>query len=400
VTSRRDVDAAPLHYLFSAEHELLRESIRAWAQRRVAPHIDEWEQAGNLPDDIFRELGDLGFLGLQYPEQYGGQGGDFAANVVLCEELSHIGAESLGAAVGVHTAMATPPILRFGTESQKQSLLPELLSGRMIAALAISEPGGGSDVANIKTTARPGPSGWILDGRKTFITNARRAGIVLVLARTPNGDANGRRSYSAFLVDTDLPGVLCGKPLDKLGRHASDTCELFFDAVELPGDALLGQEGLGFEHLKWELEAERIISAAASVALGEYALELALEYVRERRQFGSPIADFQAVRHELASRAARLAAARELVHATAWRFQHELAPPAASSMCKLVASDALWEIADYALQLHGGYGYMREYPIGRVWTDARVKRITAGTDEIQREIIARHTIGRPSPRLP
>jgi alkylation response protein AidB-like acyl-CoA dehydrogenase len=382
------------HYLFTAEHDLLRESVRGWAQRRVTPHIEEWERAGDLPDSIFVELGDQGFLGLQYPEEYGGQGGDFAANIVLCEELSHIGAESLGTAVAVHTAMATPPILRFGTAEQKERLLPDLLAGRKLAALALTEPAGGSDVANMKTVARRQPGGWTLDGAKTFITNGCRAGVLLVLARTPEGDVAARKSFTAFVIDPALPGVSRGPRLEKLGRHASDTCELFFDGVLLPENALLGEEGLGFQHIKWELEAERIMSAATSVALGEHTLDLALEYIRGRRQFGQPIANFQAVRHELASKAARLRAAREFVHATAWRFQNERAEPADSSMAKLVASDALFEVADYALQLHGGYGYMQEYPIGRLWIDARVKRITAGTDEIQREIIARHVVGR------
>jgi alkylation response protein AidB-like acyl-CoA dehydrogenase len=290
--------------------------------------------------------------------------------------------------------MATPPIDRFGNDAQKATWLPGLLSGRKIAALAITEPEGGSDVAGIRTTARRTGDGWVLDGRKTFITNGGRADLILVIARTSDRDAE-RPVFSLFLVDGGSPGLERGTPLEKIGRHGSDTCELFLDNVEVTGDALLGEEGRGFHQIMWELEAERIVSGATSVALGYHALDLALDYVRNRRQFGRAIGDFQALRHELASHTARLTAARELVHATAWRFQLGTAPRAEVSMAKLVASDALCAIADYALQLHGGYGYMREQAIGRVWIDARAKRITAGTDEIQREIIAREVIGRP-----
>ncbi|MEX2194324.1 MAG: acyl-CoA dehydrogenase family protein [Thermoleophilaceae bacterium] len=382
----------PAHPLFRDEHEQLREAIAAWAGDRLVPHIEEWERRAEFPAEVFTELGELGWLGLQYPEAYGGQGGDFAANLVLCEELSRCGAESVSTAVAVHTAMAGPPILRFGTEEQRQRHLPELLAGRRIAAIAISEPGGGSDVAGIRTSARRGGGGWVLNGGKTFITNGARAGLILVIARTGQRD-DGRPLFSLFLVEGDTPGLTRGPKLEKLGRHASDTCELFFDSVQLPEDALLGEEGRGFHQIMWELEAERIMSAATSVALGRHALDLAVEYVRGRRQFGAPLADKQAIRHELATRAARLAAARDLVHGTAWRFQRDRAGADEISMAKLFAAEALGEVADYALQLHGGYGYMREYPIGRVWIEARAKRITAGTDEIQREIIARHLLG-------
>jgi alkylation response protein AidB-like acyl-CoA dehydrogenase len=386
---------ARAHYLFREEHELLRESIRAWARRHVAPYIDEWEDEEGFPRRVFEELGSLGFLGLQYPEEYGGQGGDFASALVLCEELSRVGAEGVSSAVAVHTTMASPLLERFGTTAQKAQWLPELLSGVKIAALAITEPEGGSDVAGMRTTAERTRDGWRLHGAKTFITNGSRADAIMVIARTAPGD-DRRRSFSLFLVDARLDGFSRGRTLRKIGRHASDTAELFFDSVDLPADALLGEEGQGFLQIMWELEAERIVSAATSVALGYHALDLAVAHVRQRRQFGRPIADFQAVRHELATLASSLAAARELTYATAWRFQSGLKPRAQVSMAKLVAATVLGQVTDYALQLHGGYGYMKEQAIGRVWIDARAKRITAGTDEIQREIIAREILGRPS----
>jgi len=382
------------HYLFTPEHELLREAVRGWAEQRLLPHIDNWEREGAFPREIFEELGELGYLGVQYPEAYGGQGGDFTANLVVCEELSRVGAESVSMAVAVHTAMATPPILRFGTSAQREHYLPEILAGRKIAALGISEPDSGSDVAGIRTKASRTPGGgWTLDGRKTFITNGGRADVVLVIARTPALEESTRPSFSLFLVDSSLPGFSRGQPLEKIGRHASDTCELLFESIQLPDDALLGEEGRGFHQIMWELDAERLVSAATSAALGFHALDLAVAYVKERHQFGRPVGDFQAIRHTLATLAARLTAARELVHTTARRFQAGEEQLPEISMAKLLAAEALGDVADYALQVHGGYGYMAEYPIGRIWIDARAKRITAGTDEIQREIIARHLIG-------
>lgn len=390
----RDTGSSAPHYLFSAEHEHLREGIRDWAQRRIAPHIDTWERERDFPREIFEELGELGHLGLQYPVEYGGQGGDFAANIILCEELSRVGAESISTSVGVHTAMATSPILKFGNELQRNRFLPDLLLGRKIAALAITEPGGGSDVAGIRTRVQRLPDGgWQLDGSKTFITNGAKADVILTIARMPE-TADDAGAFSLFLVEGDSAGLVRGERLEKIGRHASDTCELTFDGVRLPEDALLGVPGRGFPQLMWELDAERLVSATSCVALGYHALDLALEYIRSRRQFGKAIADFQAVRHRLATLTAQLAAARELSYYAAWRFQQGEGRLVEVSMAKLVATQALGDMADYALQLHGGYGFMSEYPIGRVWIDARARRITAGTDEIQREIIARRIIGR------
>jgi alkylation response protein AidB-like acyl-CoA dehydrogenase len=392
MSSTRSTHASP-HYFFTDEHDMLREAVSGWARERLLPHIDEWEKAKEFPREIFTELGELGYLGAQYPEEYGGQGSDFASSLVICEELSRVGAESVSMAVAVHTSMATPPILKFGTEEQRMRYLPDLLSGRKIAALGISEPDAGSDVAGIRTRAVRAPDGgWILNGNKTFITNGMRADVIVVIART---DAEGadKPSFSTFLVDTDLPGFVRGKRLEKIGRHASDTAELAFQDLHLPADALLGVEGEGFKQIMWELDAERLASAAAAVALGFYAFELAVDYIKNRRQFGHPISDFQALRHNLATRVAHLTAARELVHTTARRFQNGEERMTEVAMAKLCATEAMCEMADYALQVHGGYGYMAEYPIGRVWIDARVKRISAGSDEVQREIIAKRLIG-------
>jgi len=382
------------HPLFSDHHDLLRTVIADWARDRIAPHIDEWEAAREFPRELFVELGQLGFLGAQYPVEYGGQGADFASSLVIAEELSRIGAESVSMAVAVHASMATPPIYKFGSEEQRHRYLPPILSGHKIAALAISEPEAGSDVSGITTRATRSEDGWILNGQKTFITNGSRADVLVVIARTDNGSEDERPpAFSTFIVDADLAGVIRGRKLEKIGRHASDTTELFFDNVRLQPAALLGVEGEGFKQIMWELEAERLTSAATSVALGSHALDLAITYVKSRRQFGHPIADFQAIRHTLASHAARLTAARELVYATAVRFQNGEERLVEIAMAKLVAAEVLNDVADYALQVHGGYGYMAEYPIGRIWIDARLKRIAAGSDEVLREIIAKQLIG-------
>lgn len=383
------------HYLFTEEHRLLRESIRAWVRQEISPHIDEWEKEGAFPRSVFTDLGRLGYLGLQYPEEYGGQGGTFVAAMILSEELSYAGAESVSMAVSVHTGMAVPPILKFGTKEQKQRFLPGLLRGELIAALAITEPDAGSDVSGIKTHGRRDEMNgdWVIDGQKTFITNGWRADIVLTVARTDDDHA-GRPAFSLFLVDTKTPGFKRIAKLEKIGRHASDTATLSYDSVRVPADALLGEAGRGFHHIMWELDAERTISAASSVALGYHALELATSYISERRQFGRPLASQQAIRHELATLTAQLTAARELVYFVAWKFEHGVVATPEISMAKLVASDVLNRMADYALQLHGGYGYTTDYPISRVWRDARLKRLGAGTDEIQREVIARHLLGR------
>ena len=384
------------HYLFNDDHRALRENIRSWVTRHVKPFIDEWEQKRSYPRELFEEMGSMGFLGLQYPEEYGGQGGDFLSALILVEELSHCGAEAVGMSIAVHTGMAVPPLLKFGTEEQRKRYLPGLISGKLMAALAISEPDAGSDVAAISTRATrdAASAGWVLDGKKTFITNGDRADLILVLARTGESSRD-RTGFSLFLVEGSAQGVGRGRRLEKIGRHASDTAELSFTAVAIPADGLLGQEGRGFHHIMWELDAERILSAASSIALAYHALDLGLTYTRERRQFGKAISDFQAIRHEFATLAAQLAGARELVYFSAWRFMRADGSVPEISMAKLVAADVLNRVADYSLQVHGGNGYMAEYEISRVWKDARVKRIAAGTDEIQREIIARALLGRP-----
>jgi acyl-CoA dehydrogenase len=380
------------HPMFTAEHELFRDSVRRFVEKELAPHAEAWEEAEEFPDSVFTRMGQLGFLGIRYPEKYGGQNGDFLFAVVLAEELGRSGMGSIGMAVAVHNEMATPPIYRFGTEEQKMKYLLPANLGQRIACLGITEPNAGSDVAAIQTTARRDGGQWIINGRKIFITNGVRADFITLLART--GEKRGYKGFSLFLVDKGAPGFIVARKLEKVGMRSSDTAELLFEDCRVPADALLGEEGKGFYHIMWELQGERIMAAANALSRARMAYELALKYARERVQFGRPLAHFQVTRHRLADMATEMEAARHLTYYCAWMFQKGEYPVKEISMAKLFAAQMGARVADAALQIHGGYGYMMEYPIQRFWRDSRLSRIGGGTDEIMKEIIADEILGR------
>jgi alkylation response protein AidB-like acyl-CoA dehydrogenase len=386
--------AAPRrHFIFTEEHEALRQSIRAYVERELAPHAEEWEQT-TFPDSVFRRMGELGFLGLSMPEAYGGQGGDYFANLVLAEELSRSHSGGLAMGIAVHTDMATPPILQFGTEEQKRRYLVPAIRGERISCLGITEPDAGSDVAGIRTRAVREPGGdegrgdeWVINGSKTYITNGHRADFIVLLTKT---DAEaGHDGFTLFLVDMDLPGVVREKRLEKLGMHASDTALLAFSDVRVPADAVLGQVGKGFYQIMWELQGERLIGAAGCVAGAQAAFDRTLAYALERKAFGREIGHFQVIRHKFAAMATKIEASRQLVYTTAWRFANGEYPVREISMAKLHAAQMCCEVADECLQIHGGAGYMREYGIERAWRDLRLNRIGAGTDEIMLDVIGR-----------
>jgi alkylation response protein AidB-like acyl-CoA dehydrogenase len=381
-----DHGAARRHSIFTDEHEQLRESIRSFCQRELAPHALEWEET-TFPDWVFRRMGELGFLGLSYPEEYGGQGGDYFANIVLAEEMVHANCGGLAMGVAVQTDMATPPVHLFGTEEQKQRYLVPAIAGEKIACLGITEPDAGSDVAGIKTRAVRDGDEYVINGSKIYITNGHRADFIVLVTKT-DPDA-GYDGFSLFLVDMDLPGVIREKKLEKMGMHASDTALLAFDDVRVPADALLGQEGKGFYHIMWELQSERMIGAAGAVAGAQRAFDKTLEYARERTAFGRPIAKFQVTRHKFAEMATKIESARQMVYNAAWRVHNGEYPVREITMAKLHASRIAVEVADECLQIHGGAGYMKEYGIERVWRDLRLNRIGAGTDEIMLEVIGR-----------
>jgi alkylation response protein AidB-like acyl-CoA dehydrogenase len=381
-----DHAAARRHFVFTDEHDQLRESIRAFAIRELAPHAMEWEET-TFPNSVFARMGELGFLGLSYPEAYGGQGGDYFASLVLAEEIVHAQSGGLAMGVAVHTDMATPPIHVFGTEEQKQAYLVPAIAGRKIACLGITEPDAGSDVSAIKTRAVRDRDEWVINGSKTYITNGHRADFIVLVTKT-DPDA-GYDGFTLFVVDMDSPGVIREKRLEKLGMHASDTALLAFQDVRVPDTAVLGQVGKGFYHIMWELQGERLIGAAGAVAGAQRAFDLTLQYARERQAFGRPIGAFQVTRHKFAEMATKLEAARQLTYTTAWRFANGEYPVREISQAKLYASRIACEVADECIQIHGGAGYMREYGVERVWRDLRLNRIGAGTDEIMLDVIGR-----------
>ena len=322
------------HFIFTEEHQALRESIGAFVERELQPHADEWEET-TFPDSVFTRMGELGFLGLSYPEEYGGQGGDYYASLVLAEELCKSDSGGLNMGVAVHTDMATPPIHLFGTEEQKQRYLAPSIRGEKISCLGITEPDAGSDVSGLKTRAVRDGDEWVINGSKTYITNGHRAHFIVLVART-DPDA-GYDGFTLFLVDTDTPGFVREQRLEKLGMHASDTALLAFDDVRVPGDAVLGQEGKGFYHIMWELQGERLIGAAGCVAGAQRVFDKTVAYLGERSAFGRPIGKFQVSRHKVAEMATKIESARQMVYTTAWRFQNGEYPVREISMAKLHA---------------------------------------------------------------
>src|SRR3954470_7815279 len=381
-----DFDAKRRHFLFADEHEQLRESIRSFAVKELAPHADEWEES-TFPDSVFPRMGELGFLGLDKPEQYGGQGGDYATAIVLAEEIVHARCGGLAMGVAVHTDMAMPPILAFGTEEQKQQWVVPAIKGEKILCLGITEPDAGSDVAGIKTRAVRDGDVYVNNGSKTYITNGHRADLIVLVTKT-DPDA-GYDGFTLFLVPMDAPGVIREKKLEKLGMHASDTALLAFQDVRVPSTAVLGQVGKGFYHIMWELQGERLIGAAGCVAGAQRCFEQTVQYALERKAFGRQIGKFQVIRHKFAEMATKIETARQMVYTTAWRFQNGEYPVREISMAKLYASRIAVEVADECIQIHGGAGYMKEYGVERVRRDMRLNRIGAGTDEIMLDVIGR-----------
>ena len=376
-----------LHPLFTPEHHEFRQSVRAFVETELAPLSDEWEREGHFPDWVFKRMGDLGFLGLRYPTEYGGQGGDWGHAIVLAEEMARCRSGGVGMAVAVQSEMATPPILKFGTEEQKREYLVPAIRGEKIFSLGITEPEAGSDVASIKTVAVRDGDEYVITGRKIFITNGVRAHACLLVTRTDT--AAGYQGFSLFVVDTDRPGFSVSRELDKLGMRSSDTAELVLDEVRVPARALLGEEGRGFVEIMWELQGERLIGVAGSVAGASLVFEHALAYAKERHAFGRPIGSFQVNRHKFAEMATELEAARQLTYDTALAWERGEYPVKQISMAKLYGGLVVNRVMNTCLQIFGGYGYAEGSGIERAWRDTRLLRIGAGTDEVMREVISK-----------
>lgn len=371
---------------FSEAHIQMRKIIRDFVEKEIKPNVDKWEEEGLFSSELFKRMADVGLLGLQYPEEVGGQGGDYFMGIVLAEELARSGCGSIPMAIGVQTDMATPPIFKFGTKEQHEKYLKPALRGEKIASIGITEPNHGSDVQSIETRAKRVDDGWIINGRKTFITNGTRADFVTLVART--SDEKGAKGISLFIVDTDLPGFSVSKPFEKVGMRSSDTAELIFDNVKVPHENLLGEEGKGFYQIMWQLQGERLNGAASSIGMAQYAYELALDYAQTRYSFEQPISNFQVISHLLAEMKTEIEVCRELTYAVAYKFSQGEVLPKEISMAKLSAVQMSHWVVDRALQIFGGNGYMQENPIERLWRDSRLPRIGGGTDEIMKEIIA------------
>jgi citronellyl-CoA dehydrogenase len=387
-----DHEASRKHFIFTDEHEALRESMRSWVLKELTPHRFEWEENG-WPDEIVKRAGELGFIGLCFPEEYGGQGGDYFYSLVRSECMSYSGCGGLNMGMAVHTDMATPPIHLLGTEDLKQRYLVPSIKGEKISSLGITEPGAGSDVAGIRTTAKRDGDEYVINGSKIFITNGARADFIVLVTKTdPDKGHDGITLFVVDLKDDDgnpVPGFSVSRKLEKMGMHASDTAELAFEDVRVPAENMLGEEGKGFYHISWELQGERLVGAIGCVSGAERVFERTLEYAKEREAFGRPIGRFQAIRHKFAEMSTQIEAAKQFVYTTAWRFGNGEYPVREISQAKLFASRLICDVADECIQIHGGYGYMKEYEVERAYRDARLNRIGAGTDEIMLEVIGR-----------
>ncbi len=373
--------------LFGTEHHELRDVVRAFVDRAIRPNVEEWERAGGFPHRaVYEQAGTVGLFGAKFEPGYGGTGPDLVADAVITEELARCGSGGVAASFGAHKDLAAHYVHRFGTEEQRRRWLAPAVAGRAVGALAISEPGAGSDVGAIATVAEPVRDGWRINGAKAFVTNGPIADFVVVAAKTRPDE--GTRGISLFVVDAQTPGFSATR-IDTVGWRTSQTGALSFDDCLVQGDALLGEPEGGFRHMMESLQWERLVMALAAVAAADATLHLAIDYARNRTAFGRPVAKFQVWRHRFADLATEIDAARSLTY-------HALRAVAAGeeavrdvSMAKWLATELDWRVADEALQVHGGYGYMMEFPVQRAWRDSRLGPIGGGTTEVMKEIIGR-----------
>ncbi|MEJ6023352.1 acyl-CoA dehydrogenase family protein [Ramlibacter sp. PS4R-6] len=372
--------------LFSPDHEAFRDSFRRFCDKEIAPHHEAWEEQGYVDREVWRKAGANGFLCMTMPESYGGAGGDKLYSVAQMEELARGNYTGIG--FGLHSEIVAPYVLHYGTEAQKTHYLPKLASGEMVGAIAMSEPAAGSDLQGVKTTAiKQADGSYLLNGSKTFITNGWHADLVIVVAKTdPQAGAKGT---SLFLVERGMQGFDKGKRLKKVGLKAQDTSELFFDNVRLPADALLGGENRGFVCLMEQLPWERMQIAVTAIASAQAAIDWTVAYTKDRKVFGQPVANYQNTRYKLAELQTEVQVGRVFVDKCLELVCADKLDTATASMAKYWTTDLQCKVMDECVQLHGGYGFMWEYPIARAYADARVQRIYGGTNEIMKEVITR-----------
>jgi acyl-CoA dehydrogenase len=378
--------------LTSSDLELFRDNVVRFLKDNIEPNYEQWERDGILPKSLYLKMGEAGLLCVDMPEEYGGIGAPFEFSCVVVEEAARMGFLALASNLTVHSDIAAPYILHLGSETQKQKYLPRMASGECIGAIGMTEPGAGSDLQGIKTTATLDGDHYLINGSKTFITNGQNAGVVVLATKTdPKAGAKGT---TLFTVDSSLPGFKRGRNLDKIGLHCADTSELFFDNVKVAANEVLGRVGGGFGHLIDELPRERLVLAVSAVAHAQGALEKAIEYVTTRKAFGTSIAAFQNTRFELAKCKTDIEVHRAFVEKCNRQYAEGKLDVPTAAMIKLSTTEMEGRVTDACLQLFGGYGYMTEYPISRYYADARIQRIYGGTSEIMKEVIARSLVGR------
>ncbi len=373
--------------MFTEEHHMFRKAVRSFLEKEVTPHIEKWEQDGETPRSLYKRMGDLGYLGIKFPEEYGGSGSDVLMEAVFTEELSRCTSGGVGAAIGSHTTIAMTNIWRYGSHEQKLKYLVPGIKGEAISALGITEPSGGSDVSGIQTRARLEGDRYILNGSKTFITNGVNADYVIVAAKTREEPQH--RNISLFIVESGWDGYSVGRNLKKLGWRSSDTGEIFFDNVKVPKENLIGKENEAFKYIMQNFQYERMTLALGCVAGAERALELAIKYSKERIQFNQPLSQFQVLRHKMADMAAEIEKARAITYRALYLYNKGENCITEATMAKAYASEMLNRVADQALQIHGGNGYMMEFPIQRIWRDSRIQTIGGGTTQIMNDILAK-----------
>lgn len=378
--------------LDQSEIELFRDNLRKYLEKEILPHYAQWEKEEILPREVWTGLGENGFLCVDVPEEYGGYGASFRLSAIVVEEASRMGFGGLASNISVHSDIVAPYILHLGTEEQKQTWLPKMVTGEAIGAIGMTEPGAGSDLQGMKTRAERDGDHFLINGQKTFITNGQHANVIVLATKTdPNAGAKG---MTLFTVDTSLPGFARGRNLEKMGHHCADTSELFFENVKVGADQILGGEGKGFANLMNELPRERLILAIGAVGACEGMIERTIEYVQERKAFGKSIASFQNTRFSLADMQAQVAVNKAFVAQCTDEYDRGELTAVNASIAKLTTTELQGVVADKCLQLFGGYGYMQEYPISRDYVDARIQRIYGGTSEVMKEIIARDLLGR------
>jgi acyl-CoA dehydrogenase len=371
--------------VYRDDHDMLRETARRFFERECLPKQAEWDKAGRTDRETWLKAGREGLLCVTIPTEYGGGGGDFGHSAVLAEELHRSGVS--GFSLSVHSDITAPYIVRFGTEEQKHRWLPDICAGKTIMAIAMTEPGTGSDLKSVRTSAVRDGDEWVINGSKTFISNGLNCDMVLVVCKTD--PAAGAKGVSLFMVEANRAGFRLGNKLEKVGQPAADTTELFFDNVRIPANNLLGEENQGFAYLMQELAQERLIIAVYSAAKLERLLEQTIEYVKQRKAFGQTVWDFQNTKFKLADIKAQAVAVRTLVDYYIAQHMERRISVQEAAIAKLFATETLWKCIDDMVQLYGGYGYMLEYPIARAFTDYRITRVFGGTSEVQRELIAR-----------